>query len=308
MSIISTLAAAALASSPGTAQDPVWIEERTTQGCLFYLAGIDHGEAAGAPPPFTWSGACQPGTPINGAGVLEARIAVEGDLIVERWTGTMVDGYWHGSVRSERFMSENGGPLEPSSYSYDNWVPSVTSRYEMGCNEYTLNRRQCPARPQSASTDSSGPLEPTGGRIYGSIEPYVPTGGESGSNSSPIGTETGFSAAFLDPSGQPCVTAEALPTRSDRVYWKYGMRFTNICGRPFRVRLETIPHPEKDAEVRMGAVYANSTSSEFTCLERRNGSAQLTDCVGGYARWWLITTASNPEESAAQEAPRPPSR
>lgn len=313
MTVLTTFSGMALAITLSQTSPLEWMEFRTTEGCIFYKALYPAPDGQYTPPETSWSGPCQSGQPISGAGVLERRFPpYEGSRTVERETGTMVDGYWHGSVRSERFTSENGGPLEPSSYSYDNWVPSVTSRYEMGCNEYTLGRRECPARAQRASTDSSGTQEPQGQRIYDTPEEYAAAGGESRSRSpqpsSPVGTETGFSVAFLDSSGRPCVTAEAMPTRSDRVYWKYGMRFTNICGRRFGIRLETIPHPEKEAVVKRGVVYANSTSSEFGCLERRNGSAQLTDCVGGYARWWLVTTGPNPEESAAQEAPRPPSR
>jgi len=306
MLIISSVAAVAFAASMAQDRPLIWFENRTTQGCVFYKMIYDPGDAPITLPEYTWSGRCESGRPIGGAGVLEKKYTYTSSMSVERETGTMVDGYWHGPVRSELFRSENGGPLKPESYSDGSWMPTRQSTYDMGCGEAWQERGQCLQRPDRAAA------EPPGQRIYDTPEEYGAARGESGSRSPqpspPIGTSTGFSAAFLDPSGRPCVTAEAMPTRSTPIYWDYRIRFTNICGRSFRIRLETIPHPEKEAEVKPGVVYANSTSSEFGCLERRNGSAQLTSCVGGFARWWLITTGPNPEESAAQEAPRPPSR
>lgn len=168
MPIISTLAAVALAAGMTQNPPPIWLEGRTTQGCFFLLAGYDHGQASAAPPDFTWSGSCQPGRPISGTGVLESRSIYEGDVTVERQTGTMVDGYWHGLVRSERFTSENGGPLEQSSYSWDGWMPTVESSYDMGCGEYQQERRECPARPNQAAAS-----EPQGQRIYDTAEEYA---------------------------------------------------------------------------------------------------------------------------------------
>lgn len=152
MPILSAFAGMAFAGSLGMLQDWVWVERRTTGGCTYRSLQLPGQDEPGA---ITWSGACTPGRPISGTGVLEEKWEWDGEVSLERFTGTLSDGYWQGSVRREAFYSVGGGPLEPD-FSFE-----IT--YDMGCGE---EWESCPPRPSQTA-------EPQGQRIYDTAEDYA---------------------------------------------------------------------------------------------------------------------------------------
>lgn len=277
LTILLATAVVTMTAGPAVTQTAGWYQDRTTSGCLFHLPFDPAGSQGWTS---QWSESCTPGQAIEGRGSLEERGPSMGEadtVLMTRRTGQMIGGYWHGPVTEERFASRNGGPMEPESYSFDRFVPSITQTYDMGCRP---GLSTCTPGVVTAAIPTSPDIESHDGPMGGAI-----------SSSNPPGF--GMPMAFLHPdTGRPCVVlteVEARDTSNERRRRiVHVLHFENICNDGFsyyarRIPLgEQIKDPDGVSGTGIGPAKSQTSKSQLICIEEGD-----RDTCQGFSEWWV---------------------
>lgn len=278
LTILLATAVVTMTAGPAVTQTAGWYQDRTTSGCLFHLPFDPAGSQGWTS---QWSESCTPGQAIDGRGSLEERGPSMGEadtVLMTRRTGQMIGGYWHGPVTEERFASRNGGPMEPESYSFDRFVPSITQTYDMGCRPGLSN---CTPGVVTASASPTLPeMESDDGPMGGAI-----------SSSNPPGF--GMPVAFLHPdTGRPCVVLTEVEARDAsnerRRRIVHVLHFENICDATFSIYARRIPLGEQTSDPDglsgngISPAPSETTVSRISCIEEGERDACL-----GFSEWWV---------------------
>lgn len=275
-------------ASTTSAQEGSWYQDRTTNGCIFF---IDYDPSDYPGWTTRWSGNCTSGQPIDGQGTLEEtgpNVDAPGETKMIRKVGRMVGGYWHGSVTESRFTTENGGPMKQTSFSFERWYPTLESEFNMGCR---VGSSGCTPGVVMAANDSSemawenGPprneipddYEPSPNLIESSNPPGF---GE------PATASGGGRRSFINPeTGDYCLQEQSTAPKVVTVYFQHSITLSNSCGQAIRVVITEEPDNRPTGRSYTGSVGANRTDS-FSCLQANpNGSAAGMAGCAGFQGW-----------------------
>ena len=240
---------------------------RTERGCIYHVYDYFPPEE-----PFTWSGPCESGQPINGFGRLEERYwDMDDEHNVFRREGQMVNGYLDGTIRTTHLYIEPDGRLEQHTEFVSNYAMGCPTSYDVECVGGAGARTRAAA--SQAPSSASGATQPS---VQSAISKASPEAAR-------VEERSTGRTLHLKPDGTPCLTVVRGSRPSGGTnYIEHSLRVTNDCSFAIRFDVDELPQRLGTFRTRTLSVAASSTV-ERTCLahnQERKDPLRPTGCAG----------------------------